>query len=280
MSHPIPYIDYGGEGPLLHFAHANAYTPGCYRLFLTSLAPDYHVFAGKHRPLWPGSDPQEIEDWRPIAEDMLRLLDQVKAEEVIGVGHSLGGVATMYAALAQPERFRAVALVEPVFLPQHLLEAMQAHPEAAQASPLVQTALNRRNRWQSRDEAFRRFRQKSVFQRLSDEALWDYVNSAIRYDADGEVYTLAFRREWEARFYALVPTDVWDRVGDLEPPTLAIRGAASDTIYPEAWALWQERQPDATFVEVAEAGHLLPMERPFHLADLIHNWLQELPQDV
>lgn len=280
MSHPIPYIDYGGAGPLLHFAHANAYTPGCYRLFLTSLLPHYHIFAGKHRPLWPGSDPREIDDWHPIAEDMLRLLDQVNAEEVIGVGHSLGGVATMYAALAQPERFRAVVLVEPVFLPPQILETLQANRETAlQGIPQVQTALNRRNRWQSRDEAFRRFRQKSVFQRLPDEALWDYVNHAIRYDAEEDVYKLAYRREWEARFYALLPSDVWDLVGELEPSTLAIRGAESGTIYPEAWTAWQERQPDATFVEVPETGHLVPMERPFHLADLIHNWLQDLIKD-
>lgn len=278
MSFTIPYVDYGGNGPLLHFAHANGYPPGCYRLFLTSLLPHYHVFAGKHRPLWPGSDPAAIDDWHPIAEDLLRLLDQVNAEEVIGVGHSLGGVATMYAALAQPERFRALVLVEPVFLPPQALQAAEADAGAMQGMPLVQTALNRRNRWRSRDEAFQRFREKSVFRRLPDEALWDYVNHAIRYDAEEAVYTLAYSREWEARFYALPPADVWDLVGGLQPPTLAIRGAESDTIYPRAWALWRELQPAAEFVEIPEAGHLATMERPFHLADLIKNWLQELPQ--
>ncbi|MCZ7673381.1 MAG: alpha/beta hydrolase [Chloroflexi bacterium] len=57
-------------------------------------------------------------------------------------------------------------------------------------------------------------------------------------------------------------------------PTLAIRAAQSDTIFPEAWQLWQEVQPEATFVELADVGHMLPMEPPLLTAEIILNWLK------
>ncbi|MCZ7673380.1 MAG: hypothetical protein M5U34_42830 [Chloroflexi bacterium] len=51
----------------------------------------------------------------------------------------------------------------------------------------MQRALHRRHRWRSRQEAFDRFRSKSVFAQWSDESLWDYVNNGTEEDASGEV---------------------------------------------------------------------------------------------
>ena len=44
---------------------------------------------------------------------------------------------------------------------------------------------------------------------------------------------------------------MWDELPALAHPTLAIRATESDTLYPDAWALWQTLQPSATFVESA-----------------------------
>ena len=39
----FPHDDFGGHGPILHFSHPNAYTPGCFRRFLAPLAEHYPV---------------------------------------------------------------------------------------------------------------------------------------------------------------------------------------------------------------------------------------------
>ena len=44
---------------------------------------------------------------------------------IVGIGHSLGGVTTMYAALQRPDLFRALVFIDPVFL----LEAVLLHCE-------------------------------------------------------------------------------------------------------------------------------------------------------
>ena len=156
----IPYDDFGGRGPGLHYSHPNAYPPRCFHRFLSRLTGHHRVIAGHHRPLWylspdapaiPG--PEALTGWDVVAGDLLRFLDQQKMEGIIGVGHSLGAVATVKAALREPERFRALVLIEPVFLPPEVLAAYRANPHELDERPFVKAALRRRNRWESRQAA-------------------------------------------------------------------------------------------------------------------------------
>ena len=282
----IPFDEFGGRGPVLHFSHPNAYTPGSFRRFLSLLAGRYRVIGARHRPLWylsPGaprvSGPETFDDWNLIAEDLLRFLDQQRLEGIIGVGHSLGAVATMKAALREPERFRALVLIEPVFLPPAVLDAARANPQVAAERPFVLAARRRRDRWPNRQAAFARFREKSVFAGFPDEILWDYVNEGLHDDpATGEV-ALSFPREWEAAFYAHPPLDVWADIPRLNSPTLAVRGSESDTLFPVAWALWQTLQPSAAFVEMSGVGHMLTLEAPEDTAAVVLHWLADQKVD-
>ena len=82
----IPYEDIGGQGPTMHFAHANAYPPGSYRQLLTCLSRGFRVLAIKFRPLWPGSNPEEMNSWHDIAQDLILFLDQMKLSGVYRCG--------------------------------------------------------------------------------------------------------------------------------------------------------------------------------------------------
>jgi pimeloyl-ACP methyl ester carboxylesterase len=263
----IPFDDFAGRGPLLHFAHANAYPPGAYRALLTDLAQDHRVLAIRHRPLWPGSRPEDISAWQEIADDLIRFFDQQGLIGAIGVGHSLGAVTTMMAALKRPELFRALVLIEPVFLPQNVLDLLKAGAalDDPYETPLVKTALKRRDWWPSQEEAFARFRVKQVFGRWSDEALWDYVRYGTIDNENGGV-DLFYSPKWEARIYTLPPTGVWEMIPQVSHPTLGMRGHETNTITEEAWSSWQQMQPGAEFREILSSGHLLPMERPDEVA--------------
>ncbi len=273
----IPYDDFGGQGPVLHFAHANAYPPGAYRALLGALARRCRVLASYHRPLWPGSRPGEVGNWSDLAGDLIQFLDQQGLERVIGVGHSLGAVTTMMAALKRPELFQALVLIEPVFLPQTILDLLAAGVtlDEPYEMPLVKIALNRRNWWPSREEVFAHFRPKKVFGRWSDDVLWDYVHYGTVDGQDGGL-RLAYSPEWEARIYALPPTEVWKLIPEIRQPTLAIRAGESDTLNQPSWAQWQELQPQADFVEFEGVGHLLPMEAPEEVAARIEAFLESL----
>ncbi len=275
MNELIPYDDFGGSGPILHFAHSNGYPPGCFQQLLQPLTADYHVLGIRLRPLWPGCDPQELESWDVIATDLRNFFTQQGCRQLIGVGHSLGAVTTMMAAGQDPDLFRSLVLIEPVFLPPDILNMIAVQPELAEKMPLLPVTRRRRTHWPDRQSAFDYFRRKPVFKRWSDETLWDYVNYGL-YETDQGDVALTYRREWEAQFYARPPLNVWQDIPKVTQPTLAIRGADSDTLFPQSWQLWQELQPDATFVEIPEAGHMVPMERPQLLAAAILNHLKSL----
>src|SRR5512134_3237285 len=96
----IPFFDLGGDGSPLHFLHANGYPPDCYKPLFELLKTQYHVFGMYLRPLWKYSKPQEIKNWHPLSDDLLRFLARASTAphneraaplsevKVIGVGHS------------------------------------------------------------------------------------------------------------------------------------------------------------------------------------------------
>ncbi len=271
----IPFSTFGTPtAPPLHFAHANGFPPPVYRRFLDLIGQQHRVTAVHHRPLWDDRDPwEELQSWRPIADDMIRFLDEQNARDIIGVGHSLGAVSTLYAAIERPEFFSKLIFIEPVFLPPEFIASIQSMSVEDQKihNPMVKAALHRRNQWATREEAWERFRGKKNFARFTDAALWDYVNAITAPNDDG--FGLIYPRDWEARFYSMPPRDIWELVPQLTHPTLAIRATDSNTLFPKAWALWQEKQPDATFIELSELGHLLMLENPQLVAKTVLNWL-------
>ncbi len=261
--------DLGGAGPALHLAHANGFPPGAYRLFAEALAAHYHVVALPARPLWPGARPEEAPTWRTMAGDLLRGLEALGASGIVGVGHSMGGVQTLWAAIDRPDLFRAVVLIDPVILPAHWLWWLRLARAFGLDGrmPFVQGALRRRRTWPGYRACFDHYRGKQLFARCSDDALWDYVRAATREEGDGLV--LRYPPEWEAHLFATVPADIWPDVPRLRVPCLVVRGEHSETFLPGALRRVAGLLPAARLATIPDTTHLLPMERPWETATAV-----------
>lgn len=276
----IPFLDFGGVGPALTFAHANGYPPAAYRALLSNLAARFHVTALAFRPLWPDGQsavqPEDLRDWTPFAQDVIQFVEEQGGHGVIGVGHSLGGVSTLAAALQRPELFRAVILLDPVVMRQRMLwlwNTVRRLGLAHRMHPLIPNTVRRRRVFASAEEMFARYRRAPVFARLSDAVLRDYVNALARPRADGQV-ELAYTPEWEVAIYANGPLNLWRPMEQLRVPLLVIRGAETDTFSPKAARNIQRRVPHAVIHSIANAGHLVPMEKPDEVARLIFEFLE------
>jgi len=267
--------DFGGDGPALHLAHANGFPPGTYQLLAEQLTSDFHVFALPSRPLWPGSLPQEAPNWQVLAQDLIRGLDEVSVQAITGVGHSLGGVLTLWAAIWRPDLFERVILIDPVILPPFWLWSLRLmRALGRERQPLVQGALHRRRAWTSRQACYEHYRAKPFFEAWSDAALYDYVESGTIEKPGGGV-ELAYPPEWEAHIFGTTPLGIWRDVGHLRCPALFIRGERSNTFQPQAEARLARRLPQARFVTIPGAGHLLPMEKPEEVGEEILRWRSE-----
>jgi pimeloyl-ACP methyl ester carboxylesterase len=271
-----PLHDFGGHGPALHLAHANGFPPGTYRRLAAALAQDHQLVALPARPLWPGSRPTDVADWRPMAGDLVEALQASGLAPLIGVGHSLGGVLTLWAAIDRPELFHCVILVDPVLLPPHWLWSVRLMRRLGIENrlPFVQTALRRRRGWPGLQACFDHLRGKQLFARWPDAVLWDYVNSVTQPEPAGGI-SLRYTPEWEAHIFATVPTAIWKDVPRLSVPALFIRGEQSNTFLSTAAARVARLLPAAQHTEVPGTGHLLPMEKPTEVAALIRAFIRD-----
>jgi len=295
--------DFGGNGPIVHLAHANGFPPGTYSPLAETLTDRYHVIGLPSRPLWPDSRPEDTPDWHPMADDLVRGLDtlgltwassvepskggtpslskggglSLSKGGIVGVGHSMGGVLTLWAAVRRSDLFRAVVLIDPVILPPAWLLAMQLlHPLGLQRRlPLVQGALRRRRTWPSRQACYEHYRGKPFFATWPDVSLRAYVEAGTLERA-GDQVVLAYPPEWEAHIFATPPADVWRAVPRLRTPALVIRGGHSDTFRPESQARMERLVPQAHFVTIPNAGHLVPMEHPAETGAVIQDFLGAL----
>lgn len=277
----LPAHDFGGSGPLLHLGHANGYPPAAYRQLAAALTDRYQVISYPARPLWPGTRPDDVWHWRTYAVDLLAAFDGDSVGPLVGVGHSLGGMTLMMAAAARPAQFRALVVIDPVlFNPRMSFVFSLAKPlrnliDFDSRMPLIKPTLRRQRVFDSHDAMFTSYRDKRVFARLGDAALWDYVRALGRPNGDGNI-ELAWPPEWEAQIYRTMPHDGWRLPRKLRAPLLILRGQYSDTFSDDSARLLQRRVPGSRYVEVPDAGHLLPLEAPEVVAGHIHAFLDDV----
>jgi pimeloyl-ACP methyl ester carboxylesterase len=276
----IPFFDSGGRGPRLHFLHANGYPPNCYQPLFEHLKTQYHVFGMHLRPLWQGAKPDDLQTWHPLSDDLLRFLALHAPEPVIGVGHSIGAVVTLRAALRQPAAFRALVLIDPVlFVPLHLAlwHMIRALGLGDRVHPLIQRAQKRRRTFDDLETVFRGYRSRPIFRYMSDESLRAYINGITRPSASGG-WELVYSPEWEAQIYrtGLHDFDLWRDLPQLTTPTLFLRGAQTDTFLERAASLVKKKQPKVRVEALENATHLLPLERPQQVFKIMHTFLQEV----
>jgi pimeloyl-ACP methyl ester carboxylesterase len=264
------------QKPLLHLAHANGFPPSTYTRALKPLFEQFHVISFYARPFWPDCPPAEtLKDWSVFADDLINGLDSVNAKKIIGIGHSLGGVATLTAAIRQPELFSCVILIDPTMLPPAFLRkvtwlkwfGMEARTE------LIQGALRRRRHWDSREQVYQSFKEKPLFKKWPDEILQAYVDGMTAPSEKGGV-KLVYSPEWEAQIYRTIPTDVWKKTSLLRQSTLVIRGETSNAFTVESEKAFRKAKPSASFAVVKNAGHLVPQEQPDETGRIIADFLK------
>jgi len=276
---PLPSFDLAGHGPSLHFLHANGYPPECYKPFLELLEAQYHVFGMLLRPLWPDAKPNDIQDWRPFSDDLLRFLSECRNAPVIGVGHSIGAIVTLRAALRDPDKFRALVLIDPVlFVPRFLRmwRVIRALGLGERLHPLIAGAKKRRRAFDDLETVFRGYRSRSIFRYMSDENLRIYIAGITRKTESG--YELVYSPEWEARIYltGLRDFDIWRGLPNLQVPTLFVRGAETDTFLENAAQLVRQKQPRVRVETLDRSTHILPLERPRGVFEAMQSFLNEV----
>jgi pimeloyl-ACP methyl ester carboxylesterase len=271
--------DEAGAGPAVVLLHA-----GCADRRMWE--HQFHALAARHRVV--------RYDWRGYGEsddavgafahhdDLLGLLDALGIERAALVGSSDGGKIALDAALTAPWRVSALALVAPG------LSGHEWPPELADR-------YRREVRGVLAPERARRYRAGeagALDPALVDADLDVYAEAETRFlvvgptrrcaDVDPEVWRAALamdrlvnRREWygeQAAGRGLRPP-AKDRLAEVAVPVLVLTGASD---VPEILAVSDTLTagiPGARRVELADTGHLPPLERPAEVTAVLRQFL-------
>lgn len=276
-----PLYDFGGSGPVLLLTVANGFPPHVYAPLLAPLTERYRVVCLLPRALWwpPQPPPEPLRDWRMLAEDLLEGMARHNLTDVIAIGHSFGGVASLLAALAEPARFRALGLLDPTILPPPAMQMIAQMQAAGMENefPLVQGALRRRRLFESVEAAYTYFKARTLFADWTETALRLYVEHGTRPSAEGGV-ELTWPPEWEAYYFGSVYAGTWDDLPRLRGrlPLLVVRGENSEVFFSETAGQVRNLLPEAAYAEIAGHGHLFPQTAPDATRQVLTDWLAAL----
>lgn len=183
-----------------------------------------------------GSGARTIDD---LAGDVMALLDHLKVDRFIPVGHSMGGMIAQTIALAHPDRVARMVLVNSI----SKMAYSRGRGLLMAASTLV---------------PFKLFVAANIQRAFAPGYPREEIRAYIGASA-------ATPREVVMTLYgAMRAFDVLDRVAEISIPTLLVHGY-HDVQLPVAQMLrMATAYPDAV-VRILDAGHELPVEKPAEL---------------
>ena len=256
-------------GAPLHFYHANGFGAQAYLPFLRKLAPNYSVSALNMRALWPSApDPDRKIGWHQYAYDLIDWLEATQSEPVIGVGHSMGAIATTIAANLRPDLFRSLVLIEPTSTTFGVGALLKSVPYSMRKhlGPL-KTATRSQTEWRGPDEMFVDFRASPAYKRFDDNALMALIDATTIADRTG--IALAYPLHWENHNFYTAGHNL-PELSRLKVPSHIIATKPSFFVSPAVITKLQARRPDIGFSQFLEHGHLMPLEAPEDAAKAVY----------
>ncbi len=206
---------------------------------------------------WAGDGNYSREAQADDAEAVIRTLG---LEQPVVVAMSMGGLNAMTWASRQPCPAAALVLVD--ISPEVRVEGVGEIRDFIQANDVLPSF----DEFVERAHAFNPRRSlDNIRSRLShnlkrlDDGRWTWkYDPALRNPAGiGEIASL------------------WEDIGRIACPTLAVKGGESNVVSDEAIARLVSTIPDCTSVEIAGAGHSVMGDRPEEFADAVLGFLSE-----
>ena len=281
--HPLPGTDHVVDGVRLHVVHHGS-GPGLPVLLLHGMPTSSYLWRDvqrdlgrAHRTYAPdlvglgcSERPASGYDFGTQASLLVGLADDLGLDRFAVAGHDIGGgVALHLTALARDRVAALVLLDSPVHADLWPVPAVRAlrTPWLGEAQGALLRLVPGAGASFLRSQLARGLRASE----LSSKALSHYVAPLL--SADGTRGLLALARAFDP-----VATEAALSAVAAEPPPTLVLWAAEDAWFSSAVGRRVAGDlPKASYVEVADAGHFLPEDRPERVAEEIAAFLAEVP---
>ena len=259
----------GGEA--IVFLHGFPESHRTWREIAPALAEDHFVVVPDQRGFGASDKPLGVEHYRTerIVEDLLALADHFGLERFTLVGHDWGGAVAWFAALRHPDRIKRLVIVNaphPLVFQKSLIE--DAHQRAASQyitafrNPGMEAGLKAMGL-----ETFyaKTFASHADISKVSDEERARYLAD---WSAPGALTAML---NWYRASDILVPAvgeaaelPAWTKAPFpvLKVPTLVVWAMRDTALLPVQLGGLDDLIDDLQIVQVPDAGHFVPWEKP------------------
>ncbi|MGD7006601.1 alpha/beta fold hydrolase [Metabacillus sp. 84] len=198
-----------------------------------------------------------VHSYRNMAKIVIELLEKLQVKNAVLVGHSMGGQVSLYAVKEKPEMFKKVVLL----CSSGYMKRMKHYMICGSYVPYFYLCIKH---WLSSQGVFKNLCNVVYDHSLIDQEMMDgYMQPFV-----------------DDRIFMALARMIRDREGDLskedlmkiEVPSLLIWGQEDKIVPVEVGRRMSRDLPNASLFELAQTGHLVPEERPFHVMDRIMNF--------
>lgn len=256
----------------LHFTHGNGFPSACYRQLLNALSRHFectYIEKVGHDPRFPVTD-----NWDYLVDELLLKIQGQFSEPIIGLGHSLGGILTLLAAIKEPALFKAVVMIDAPLLGRFksaIVRFAKSLGLIDHLTPAFRTK-GRRNHWNSHEELYLYLKNRPLFKTFSEACLNDYIQFGFK--KTNGAYHLVFDNYIEYLIFRTIPHHLPHFAGELVVPTALIYGDKSSIVDRFDRRYMKKKYHIHCYRE--KGTHMLPMEHPEHLGEKIFSVVDDL----
>jgi pimeloyl-ACP methyl ester carboxylesterase len=238
-------LDQGEGTPVLVFLHYFAGSSRAWSPVIDRLAGRHRCIAPDLRGFGDSDAPSTGYSVGDLADDVCALISRLGLDDYVVVGHSMGGKVALALAARRPPGLRALVLVAPSPpSPEPISEDDRAHLLSSRGS----------------SPAARATAQKITNRPPTDRLFRQVVEDNLR----------TARPAWEAWLERGSREDITQAASAMQVPVLVIAGDQDETIPRSTLERDVVRRIQGShLVVISEAKHLLPLDRPNEVANLI-----------
>jgi pimeloyl-ACP methyl ester carboxylesterase len=203
-----------------------------------------------------------------MAQDVLAVLDHLGWPRAVLMGHSMGGRSTAFAAARNPARVAGLVLVD--YTPDNAPGGSQRVAKTIAGAPDVFASIDAAMQYFSVDP----HSPTGAAKRERFEAYLRKVEGGYEIKRDPH-FANQFRRLIETGERPKLGVDMWQVVGEVPCPILALRGKQSDLFAAETMPKLRAANPRVRLVEL-DGGHHIAGDNPAGLIAAVRPFLASL----
>jgi pimeloyl-ACP methyl ester carboxylesterase len=250
----------------IHFSHANGFPANSYEYFFSHLDDvniDFINTMGH-------AGYENKKNLSFLRDELIDHISHHNDQAVVGMGHSSGAAATLFAAAKRPELFEQIILIDPITLGIRKRLAIEFSRKVGlwnRYSP-AKKARNRRFQFKDRQEAFEYYQQKPLFKHFHASSYQSYIEHGLTQTAE----------QFELTFSPLVEADIFSHVPTLIPKDLSkvkatIIYAKNSNIFGQSDINWWKKNHPHFELICFDGYHLFPFELPEQAAQEVNRLL-------